>query len=149
MAFDIECTRRQYRTADGIMGAVFDLHVDSTDDLPALGDLIDGMAVCKNSIAADKTGIWYKLAADGKWYIQDGSGDAAGDEPNAALNSSPRGNETLRKDAEPEQEEEPELKEEPVEEPEPEEKQEPEPEPEKEPEEEPEEEPKPDGGDMR
>lgn len=68
------------RFNDGAGNVVVDIHVDSTSDLPALGgSLADhglNRRIMATSIASTKDGTFYKLHTDGKWYVQDGSGDS-------------------------------------------------------------------------
>ena len=59
------------RLADG---AVVDIQVSTTSDLPDLHDLVSGTPILAGSIAqCIQDGKWYTLDEDGSWYDRDGN----------------------------------------------------------------------------
>ena len=54
--------------------AVFDLQVSTSDDLPELGEVINGLKTAAGSVAqVVQIGKWVTLDADGSWYDKDGN----------------------------------------------------------------------------
>lgn len=77
----VERIRRFYTVVEGAQlnnrQAIVDLNVSTVAELPEMNAIADGIRVLPNSIAnITQTGEWYKLDDDGKWYNQDGSGEA-------------------------------------------------------------------------
>lgn len=77
----VERIRRVYTVVEGAQlnnrQAIVDLNVSTVAELPEMNAIADGIRVLPNSIAnITQTGEWYKLDDDGKWYNQDGSGEA-------------------------------------------------------------------------
>lgn len=53
--------------------AVLDIQVSTVDELPDIGDEVEGYKIAAGSIAQIvQTGGWYTLDADEKWYDTDG-----------------------------------------------------------------------------
>ena len=53
--------------------AVLDIQVSTVDELPDIGDEVEGYKIAAGSIAQIvQTGNWYTLDADEKWYDTDG-----------------------------------------------------------------------------
>lgn len=53
---------------------VVDLQVSTADELPALGENIDGIIIAAGSIAQIiQSGEWVTLDSDGSWYDESGN----------------------------------------------------------------------------
>ena len=79
------------RSIDSDGNAVMDIQVSTVEELPALGEPIDGVTdknVGKGSIAqVVQIGAWCTLDADGTWYDTDGKAAGSDGETSNSLNA--------------------------------------------------------------